>query len=90
MTDSEMMEFAAKAAGITLHWDNEGTAWLKWPSFKWAPRDNDGDAFRLLVTLGTHMGETLVLLNCKAGDDPLAAARLAILRAAAEVGMAIP
>ena len=46
-TDREMLELAAKAASIELQWDEEGTAWKKWPSFKWNPLTDDGDALRL-------------------------------------------
>lgn len=51
-TDHELLELAAKAAGIALEWCPEGRAWKKWPSFEWNPLTDDGDALRLAVMLG--------------------------------------
>jgi len=70
----------------------------------WNPRDNSGDAFELAmrkglsINRGLYDGEWAIsvgtLLATMAlvpvGDDPVAAARLAILRAAAEIGRAMP
>ena len=97
MTDMEMLELAAKAAGIEHLsseyyvsgpelWDIERKRW-------WRPLTNDGDALRLAVQLGfvvepgkcwhSHYGPVF-------GEDVLmgvmAATRLAIVRAAAEIG----
>ena len=58
MTDREMLELAAKAIGLELHWDGEGVAWKKWPSFKWNPLTDDGDAFRLAVALDLDLMRT--------------------------------
>lgn len=75
MTDRELLEMAAKAAGRLGHWDgdvfvlddygqNECSAW--WPL------DNDGDALRLAVKLGLVLnlspredcrGQTVVTFN---------------------------
>ena len=93
MTDREMLEFAAKAAGITVSFDRTRRDWA------WNSLDDDGDAFRLAVKLKlvvdcagdegvevieweisrTHAFEPF-------GSDPEAATRLAITRAAAEIG----
>jgi len=99
MTDRELLELAAKAAGIDLQWDDSGTAWKKWPSFKWNPLSNDGDALRLAVKLHlcvtSFTDEQMVgyVINSEGynihelpGTDPLAATRRAIVRAAAEIG----
>ena len=97
MTDREMLELAAKAAGIEHLsgeyyvsgpelWDIERKMW-------WRPLTNDGDALRLAVQLGfsvepgkcwhSHHGPVF-------GEDVLmgvmAATRRAIVRAAAQIG----
>lgn len=116
MTDQEMMELAALAAGLELLRDEDGsivygklmgvlpigdenidTEW-------WNPKDDDGDALRLAVKLQMFMqpcktmGGKLVevsaypsgrgdcLASVPIGSDPYAATRLAVLRAAAEMG----
>ena len=97
MTDMEMLELAAKAAGIehlggeycvsgSELWDIDGKKW-------WRPLANDGDALRLAVQLGfvvepgkcwhSHHGPVF-------GEDVImgvmAATRRAIVRAAAQIG----
>jgi len=98
MTDRELLELAAKAAGV--EWDvlYDGP-WI--PGIgKWNPLTNDGDALRLAVKLCLSMdlfsNEILVgyTPNCNDCDqvveeidsDPYAATRRAIVRAAAEIG----
>ena len=97
MTDMEMLELAAKAAGIEHLsseyyvsgpelWDIDGKKW-------WKPLANDGDVLRLAVQLGlvvepgkcwhSHHGPVF-------GEDVpggvMSATRRAIVRAAAEIG----
>ena len=60
MTDREMLELAARAAGIKGKVINaEGLgAWIPMPgasSAVWNPLDDDGDALRLVVKLGLHI-----------------------------------
>lgn len=109
MTDRELLELAAKAAGIEL---------LKWVGLgcwsgekfeegfqlkdfdRWNPLTDDGDALRLAVKLGMiieisqddpsytsiktkHDSEFMIV---QMHDDPCAATRRAIVRAAAEIG----
>jgi hypothetical protein len=53
MSDRELLEAAAKAAGI--HWDPAAEAWYFPPAtFRkdWNPLTDDGDALRLAVKLG--------------------------------------
>ena len=57
MTDRELLELAAKAAGIRLEWDGHPDKWQPmyyegktYHSFD--PLDDDGDALRLAVKLG--------------------------------------
>jgi hypothetical protein len=51
MTDMELLELAARAAGIK--WDHEecGTLYLLDPLQPWNPLTDDGDALRLAVKL---------------------------------------
>lgn len=56
MTDRELIEAAAKAAGIELHvWGTKGDenfAAMNWPNTpRWNPLRDDGDALRLAVKL---------------------------------------
>ena len=90
--DRELLELAAKAAGYNQK--TEPAHWLNWN-----PLTDDGDALRLAVKLGLIVncwnaarktwvglddGETEVTeLH---DDDPYAATRRAIVRAAAEIG----
>jgi hypothetical protein len=102
MTDRELLELAAKAAGIktSLHKETD-SLWVDGPRV-WNPLTDDGDAFRLAVKLGIGLnhytqwpsGVDMVWANksdgtdCheKCGTDPYAATRRAIVRAAAELG----
>jgi hypothetical protein len=70
MTDRKLLELAAKAAGIDLQWDDSGTAWKKWPSFKWNPLTDDGDALRLGVKLEISIafGVHATTINCEVYD----------------------
>lgn len=56
MTDRELLELAARAAGIALEWDGNPEEWM--PMYyegktyhAWNPLDDDGDALRLAVKL---------------------------------------
>ena len=116
MTDKELLELAAKAAGYTLedHHDINGEYW-PWcieEGEYWCPLTDDGDALRLAVKLdlavvplgdprrrlldqhGAQPSLTLVTWGIGAtkqkteelhNDDPYAATRRAIVRAAAEI-----
>ena len=115
MTDRELLELAAKAAGIEVVGfanrllvlpNYEGSFVIRHPrggDVEWNPLADDGDALRLAVKLGMNvwcdpaavcMAE--VLKTClprqseSAKPDPYAATRRAIVRAAAEVGKAMP
>ncbi|WP_052497367.1 hypothetical protein [Pseudomonas fluorescens] len=105
MTDQELLELAAKAAGLVVDGTFEtdtGRAWLThWAErhgelqpLLWNPLADDGDAFRLAVKLGMNVEiNDNYTLACTYGNfsepakpDPAAAARRAIVRAAAAVG----
>ena len=96
MTDRELLELAAKAAEIEGEWEwhddatmgglYTGSTWL------WNPLTDDGDALRLAVKLELHVMPGIAqtpdggMHVDKNMDDPYAATRRAIVRAAAEIG----
>jgi hypothetical protein len=107
--DRELLEQAAKAAGIQGHYasldefpnwmnvhDGEGVYYTA--SQAWKPLTDDGDALRLAVKLkfDVFIDEEFVTVEYEPmqrlytdeelGDDPYAATRRAIVRAAAEIG----
>ena len=100
MTDSEYLELAAKAAGIELRWHPDGTAYSDsrckdyWGV--WNPLTDDADALRLAVKLGLTLVIESDMVFCRnqrsdkafreQSNDPYAATRRAIVRAAAEIG----
>ena len=113
MTDRELLELAAKAAGIK-HVDYTGIDYDGRHGFElvgeygrhigtWNPLQDDGDALRLAVTLGLDlelhglnatMPYCAAVYDCSRGlaieqeftGDIMSTARLAIVRAAAEIG----
>ena len=104
MTDRKLLELAAKAAGYeVLSWYGERYTTTDGDRlFPWNPLVDDGDALRLAVKLGIEYGfgyshdesiqrvivddKTHVLVE---NDNPNAATRRAIVRAAAEIGRAM-
>ena len=101
MTDKELLEFAAKAAGLEV----VTPTMLKYG--QWNPLTDDGDALRLAVKLRIDIGFEFdridVAFEFESGGfeivteylydnpptDKLAATRRAITRAAAEIGKAM-
>lgn len=93
MTDRELLELAAKAAGIVItddhYWNDGAGQWVRWN-----PLESDGDALRLAVTLGfinpgqwpsvSHVADRM--LRETNNVDWYAATRRAIVLAAAEIG----
>lgn len=109
MSDRELLELAAKAAGVELDWDvpSGSSPWRITgdgedcgPANQWNPLSHDGDALRLAVKLKMRIDVSddvsSAYLPCKnfmseaAGDDPYAATRWVIVRAAAELGRSMP
>lgn len=109
MSDRELLEMAAKAAGNNRRYykcsltHEEGMINDDPDGGMWNPLTDDGDALRLAVTCkidvlqyaaqgvvaaasDTDSWEVMELHR----DDPLAATRRAIVRAAAEIGRAMP
>lgn len=91
MTDQELLEKAAKAANIPCKgWCSPGARSDGWHGMytgndddgayqRWNPLNDDGDALRLAVRL--NLGVSIR----EEGDDPYAATRRAIVRAAASL-----
>lgn len=105
MTDRELLELAAKAAGYSIwEWDRDGSALIADPTIRWNPLEDDGDALRLAVRLGItvsfwgHLEEVATYTPYYGvpaaqesySHDKAAATRRAIVRAAAEIGGAKP
>ena len=101
MTDRELLELAAKAAGIPLKPDfKERFDYYIADRMMWNPLTDDGDALRLAVKLGLCVGPNFdadrVVVDAGEfsqhhvyqmfDDDKFAATRRAIVRAAAELG----
>jgi hypothetical protein len=104
MTDRELLELAAFAAGIktSLHKETD-SLWIDGPRV-WNPLTDDGDALRLAVKLkmvidtdwngGANAGNAAIdfaepeygYQEAQGKNDPYAATRRAIVRAAAEIG----
>ena len=104
MTDRELLEMAAKAAGITsVGYGRNGIATGRnGPCLVgyWNPLTDDGDALRLAVVVGIDVDQYGDRVETwKAGlegfivepysGDPCAATRRAIVRAAAAIGSAM-
>jgi hypothetical protein len=100
MTDRELLEAAAKAAGIEFGWIHDTPrirAEMGWTP--WNPITDSGDAFELAVKLrlttncsyddvtlcGQEFTQKDVFIE-RNGEDPYAATRRAIVRAAAAIG----
>ena len=120
MTDRELLELAAKAAGIyeecEVQWCDEGLwCYGMGKGELWSPINDDGDALRLAVTLSiaitpypiySHPKHSVIAKQYRKGgllreanptevvelhrEDAGAATRRAIVRAAAEIGKAMP
>lgn len=94
MTDREMLELAAKAAGMTLGKHTQKDCAFTHGGAEWNPITDDGDAFRLAVHCAQQYGwktfirRWLVSMMTQGGSlsDHTFATRLAIVRAAAEIG----
>lgn len=103
MSDRELLELAAKAAGMTIRWQ-QGEAYDEYRE-AWNPLDDDGDALRLAVKLKMRIGIDAIPVGYvvvisddkfrpdtheRIENDAEAATRRAIVRAAAELGKAQP
>jgi hypothetical protein len=110
MSDRELLELAAKAAGYDpARVTDDGVVLMRGIRVNWKPLDDDGDALKLAVVLnigirshgpdhwqqpntsvalydiGEHGGGRVTVPH---GNNPSAATRRAIVRAASEIGKA--
>ena len=97
MTDRELLELAAKAAGIDLQETEDGYECNFDDSRIWNPITDDGDALRLAVRLNIpvfpYEDETstgTIGVRAKNWGSKEANTRRAIVRAAAEIGRQMP
>lgn len=101
-SDRELLELAAKAAGVEIEWRRSAGAYYyddhETGREEWSPLDDDGQALRLAVKLHMQVSittescraETLPVLGVRVNDkDEMAATRRAIVRAAAAIGEAV-
>ena len=98
MTDRELLEAAAKAAGVVGFWVDAGSnVGSDSEPVIWNPLTDDGDALRLAVVLQMELKVYEVSAHAASAiggcsactsekGDPYAATRRAITRAAAEIG----
>ena len=104
MTDRELLELAAKAAGTegVISVDHK-FIWTKNATERWNPLQDDGDALRLAVKLKlkVYQGDLVAIVHPRMSHayiaeeyerngDHYAATRRAIVHAAAEIGKAMP
>ena len=95
-SDQELLKLAAKAARIKLTWDVAGrVCWLDQPgSIVWSSLRNDGDALRLAADLDLFGDPSywhwLAIARLGNSTNKYANVRLAITRAAAEIGRQMP
>lgn len=101
--DLELLKRAAKAAGLPVDFRDTSASssridyWIDPDGPYWNPLKSDGDALRLAVKLRIHLEfeescvspntDTAVYRSGPYGDDPAAATRRAIVRAAAALGL---
>lgn len=95
MTDQELLETAAKAAGMNIEWQPCGWAHNNETGCEWNPLTDDGDALQLAAKLamcvdfmdGRVIAGELSEVVIDFEDEDY---RLAIVRAAAEIGRVMP
>jgi len=102
-TDRELLELAAKASSILFRgYDDSYQDFIAYDSehdvnYQWNPLTDDGDAFRLAVSLNLLFPPSAWLNHfmtlerfSRQGDNDCIATRRAIVRAAAEIGKTMP
>jgi|LakMenEpi03Aug12_release.lakeMendotaPanAssembly.Ray.scaffolds.fasta_scaffold1599014_1 hypothetical protein len=98
MKDRELLELAAKAAEYPIHSDamfvkaggGTETLYMGKNGPAWNPLTDDGDALRLAVKLNLWEAVRDGHQHLDSDGDHYAATRRAIVRAAAEIGKAMP
>jgi len=91
MTDRELLELAAKAAGVLLTWstDERRPPRDAYTHQSWNPLADDGDALRLAVKIGLSEDFVTIVIDTEAQDGPYLAVRRAIVNRAAQIGKAM-
>lgn len=105
MKDRDLLELAAKAMQMEIRFyegmqvfDGTDLVVVDAHGYPWNPLKENEDAFCLAVTLGVDIFQGTGYRMCESslgttsepdGDDPYAAQRRAIVRAAAEIGEAL-
>ncbi len=94
-TDRELLELAAKAAGLGVKWEQAHSCfWIEMgqglPINHWNPLADDGDAFRLMVRLSLFGSAEVerhrtIAHICECCLDGAAVYRRAIVRASAAI-----
>jgi hypothetical protein len=85
MTDRELLELAAKVAEIEYDGIAAKDIYSGHYVIPWNPLTDDGDALRLAVKLNVPL-DGFTIAPSEWMNDPYAATRRAIVRAAAEIG----
>ena len=89
MTDRELLEAAAKAAGYVLGKHTQKDWAFTYGGKEWNPFTDSGQALELAVKLHLPVEAMIAFVAEREPDwdkDPYAATRRAIVRAAAEIG----
>lgn len=98
MTDREMLDLAAKAAGYVVRWKDAMSGGLYLADtrgIEWNPLEDDGDVLRLAVKTSI-LRRNMDLFRrfydeeIAQGRQPAEATRRAFVRVAAEIGRAMP
>lgn len=102
MNDRELLEMAAKAAGIPEPWSHDRMAAFQYCALYWNPLEDSGDAFELMgkLKLNIKQGKFSVSVNNKDGiyqtmrvrneEERGSVTRLVVVMAAAEIGKSMP
>lgn len=93
MNDRELLELAAKAAGIVI-WKHgkTGGGYINDRAEAWSPLTDDGDAFRLMIGLQIRLDYAFDLVTCSFHKDWMSepstaeGVRRLVVRVAAEIG----
>lgn len=70
MDDRELLELAAKAAGIAVKWKEDGRSFqvVRGLPFTWNPLTDDGDALRLAFALGMSVDAGACMIDYAVPD----------------------
>jgi hypothetical protein len=98
VSDRELLELAAEAAGLAWEWNACAGSIEHIPKgyrfyVKWNPLTDDGDAFRLAIKLNLLVEYfpdfESEMSDIRYSEDPQQAARRAVVNAAAQIGKSL-